>query len=169
MKGCMLTLSVVLSCAWIGWVATVVVRAIQFDRGCEGYLKRAADANTVALADQNLSVAVDYAQREGMVSGFTSILYRTPDEDVGFWFKNLESSLEELRAGGPEASQLERSNVLMKLRETLLDSGESGMRVTLPSVISLYPHNTAYCIFGWLLACVGVGGVIGFVLLFDME
>lgn len=167
MKGCVLAVCVALSCAWLGWVGSVVVRSIQFDRGCEGYLKRAADANTIALADQNLSMAVEYARREGLISGFTSIVYRTPDEDVGFWFKNLESSLGELRSVGPEASQLERSNVLMKLRETLMDDGDNGVHVTLPSGVSLYPHNTAYCILGWLLGLLAVGCVVGCI--FAME
>lgn len=120
-----------------------------FDRGCEGYLKRAADANTVALAEQNLAIAVKYAEDNGMTSGYTSIIYRTPDEDVGFWYSNLKASLEELRSITPEATQLERTNILMKLRETLLDEGNE-VKVTVPNGISIFPDNTMYAILGVL-------------------
>lgn len=87
------------------WAGVRTVNHIQFDRNIGGYLKRAADANTVELAEKNLSVAVEYLEKNGLTSGYTSILYRTPDEDVGFWFTNLKSSLDELHAVKPEAAR----------------------------------------------------------------
>lgn len=138
------------------WMVVRIFAGINFDRNCEGYLKRAADANTVDLAAENLEVAVKYAEQNGLTSGFTSVVYRTPDEDVGFWYKNLTASLEELRAVKPETSQLERTNVLMKLRESILDQGEH-TSVTTPSGISVFPNNGMYAFWGWIsiiLACV---------------
>ena len=41
----------------------------------------------------------------------------------------------------PNASQLEKSNVLMKLRETLIDNGENGDNLTVPDGLSRYPNN----------------------------
>ena len=141
--------------AFVGsrWYLSVV-----FTQECGGHLKRAADANTVDLARSELETAVAYIEREGLTADYTSILYRTPDEDVGFWHRNLAASLEELRAVSPDASQLERSNVLMRLRETLLDHGEHGEGVTMPDGISVFPYNRAFCFFGLaplLTACVG--------------
>lgn len=135
---------------FVGCGVARAVNGISFDRNCEGYLKRAADANTVELAEKNLVVALNHLESNGTTSGYTSILYRTPDEDVGFWYQNLQASLKELRSIKPEAAQLERSNVLMKLRETLLDHGQSGDTVTTPPGISVFPSNTAYFFWGLL-------------------
>ena len=136
------------------WIGVRTVADINFDRNCEGYLKRAADANTVDLAAENLEVAVKYAEQNGLTSGFTSIVYRTPDEDIGFWYKNLTASPKELRAVKPETPQLERTNILMKLRETLLDQGQS-TSVTAPSGISVYPNNAVYAMWGLLTGVLG--------------
>lgn len=62
----------------------------------------------------------------------------------------------------PNATQLERSNLLMKLRETLLDQGENGkIVVTFPEGISIYPNNIAMFLFGCLSVIpAGVGIII---------
>jgi hypothetical protein len=132
---------------------------IVFDRGAEGYLKRAADANSVDLAKNELDIAIKYAESNALTSGYTSVLYRTPDEDVGFWYRNLKVSQSELQSLPDNATPLEKSNMLMKLRETLLDSGEKKVHVTLPSGISVFPNNTAYAIWltiSGLLLCGGI-------------
>lgn len=85
-----------------------------------------------------------------MTEGYTSILYRTPDEDVGFWYNNLRQSLEELKTVTADATKLERSNLLMKLRETILDDGRDGVSVTIPPGMSRFPYNTGFCLWGWL-------------------
>ena len=60
MKGIVATILTVLFLLWAG---VRIVNHIQFDRNIGGYLKRAADANTVELAEKNLSVAVEYLER----------------------------------------------------------------------------------------------------------
>ena len=150
MKETRLVFAVVFTLAFFLWGAVRIVARINFDRYCEGYLKRAADANTVDLAIKNLEITLKYADENNLKSGFTSILYRTPDEDIGFWYENLSASLNELRLIKPEASQLEKTNVLIKLRETLLDQGQS-TSVTVPSSISIYPNNTGFFIWGFLV------------------
>lgn len=137
--------------SFVLWMGIRTVAYVNFERFCEGNLKRAADANTVGMAVQEMKTAINYIEREGLTEGYTSILWRTPDADVGFWYKNLKSSLNELENINPNATQLEKSNVLMKLRETLLDKGDRGVEgVTSPSGISVYPHNTGTAIFGLL-------------------
>lgn len=132
------------------------IKSVVFDRECGGHLKRAADANTVELARKEMEIAVQYLEDNNMTQGYTSVLYNTPDEDVGFWYQNLKSSLTELESVQPEATQLERSNVLIKLRETLLDD----THITRPRGIEVFPHNANYfwCgVFVALLAFIGVG------------
>lgn len=144
MKALMLTLALlgVASCG--AHCGVSAVRCIKYEQDCGGYLKRASDANTVELARRELARAVAYLDERGFTEGYTSVLWRTPDEDVGFWYTNLRASLAELDAVPEGASALERSNVLMKLRETLLDQGDKGARVTEPDGITRFPHNAAF-------------------------
>jgi hypothetical protein len=77
------------------------------------------------------------------------VLWRTPSEDIGFWYYNLYTSRQELENLRPDATQLEKSNVLMKLRETLLDQTGGSTHVTVPAGISIYPHNVLFSWWGW--------------------
>jgi hypothetical protein len=88
-----------------------------------------------------------------MTSGYTSILWQTPDEDIGFWYTNLKASQQELQ-NLQSNSALEKTNVLIKLRETLLDVGER-TRVTEPEGLSVYPNNKLWA-FLMTFALVGI-------------
>lgn len=123
------------------------VNLLVFEKGCEGYLKRAADANTVEQAKKELTIAITYMERHNLTEGCTSILWQTPDEDVAFWYNNIKSSREELSKVTGQTTPLEKTNILMKLRETLLDESKDGSSVTVPSGISIYPHNLLYVIW----------------------
>lgn len=144
---------------FIAWSMFRIVADIQFDRKCGGYLKRASDANTVEIAKKELQRAISYAEKEELTQGYTNILWQTPKEDIGFWYGNIKASLAELDQIGPDATKLERTNVLMKLRETLLDQAEAGLKVTVPPGISVFPYNVAFCFWAWLSTIVGVIGV----------
>lgn len=138
------------------WAGIRIVSSIQFNRGCEGYLKRAADANNVELAVKQLEIALEYIENNRLTTGYTSVLYQTPDEDVGFWYANLKISLDELKKVDLNATQLEKSNLLIKLRETLLDQGSDKTSVTIPEGISIYPKNVAMAWFGWISSILAV-------------
>ncbi|HEY4486361.1 MAG TPA: hypothetical protein VJB70_01330 [Candidatus Paceibacterota bacterium] len=146
-KGFSLGLCIFFFCIFSFWGGTRVVKGIQFEQEISGYLKRAADANTIKLAAENLQTALTSIQKRRLTTGYTSILWRTPDEDIGFWHTNLSSALQELDSTKKDATQLEKTNVLMKLRETLLDDGQS-LRVTMPDGISIYPQNKDYMFWG---------------------
>ena len=107
------------------------VKTIQFKQDCAGYLKQAADA------------------------GYTSVLWTTEDENIGFWYENVKACKSELEAC-LNSSQLEQTNVLMKVRESLMD----GKELTIPNGISRYPNNAVWMIFGWLSSLLIVGGII---------
>lgn len=138
MKGCFFTICTFVCLSVWG---VCIIRGIEFNVNCKGYLKRAADANTVSIAKQELDMALDYLEKEGLTEGYTSVLYKTPDEDIGFWYSNLKSASKELGNILEDASTLEKSNALMKLRETLVDQGEKGSIITCPKGIARYPYN----------------------------
>lgn len=142
----------------MGYGCVRFVSNVQFKQNCGGHLKRAADANSVDLAKQELMVALAYMEKRDLTHGFTSVLYQTPSEDVGFWYQNVQASYQELADLPKDASPLERSNVLMKLRETLLDSKEHGDALTVPAGIPLFPYNIFWAVIAavsGLLACLG--------------
>ena len=111
------------------------------------------------MAKKELAVALNYMESNNLKSGYTSVIYQTPDEDIGFWYNNILASHDELSKVTEETTQLERSNLLIKLRETLLDKGESSESITCPDGISVYPHNTLYAILTTISAIGVIFGV----------
>ena len=153
--------------SWITFIASIaifvmiLVKSITFNINCGDYLKRAADSNTVELAADNLKVALDYMEANGMTTGYTSVVWKSPDEDVAFWYNNIKQSYEELISLDETATNLEKTNLLMKLRETLLDQKEKGESLTCPTGISVFPNNTLWAILKWLCVAMFIGGFIG--------
>lgn len=134
----------------------ITVKYIQFSQNCGGYLKQAADANSVELAIDRLNIAIDYIEENNLTSGYTSVIYRTEDENVGFWYKNIVTCRDELLSC-INGTQFEQTNTLMKVRESLIDNGEKGDTLTIPSGISRYPNNLGYAILlivGFILSAI---------------
>lgn len=134
----------------VGLVVPACITSHRFEVGCEGHLKRAADANTVELALVELDTAIQYAEAHNLTSGTTAVVLPKPDEDLGFWYRNLVASRDELRNLGPSETPLTKTNTLIKLRETLLDDSGSGVSVTVPPGISRYPNNAVFCGYFWI-------------------
>lgn len=144
-------IATLLFCAW----STVrIVKAVQFDMNCTQYIKRAADASTVDLAKEELAKAISYAERNNLTEGIVSIFFHQPENDVGYWYKNMTEAYAELETLPEDATSLEKTNVLMKLRESLTDDKESGVSVTMPDGISIYPNNVLFFLWG-VLSIVG--------------
>lgn len=139
------------------WGVVRIVKYVSFETNCTQYLKRAADANSVELAKSELKEAISYAESKNLTTGRVSIFLNQPKNDIGYWYENLKTSYEELENLPSDTSSLEKTNVLMKLRETLTDTSENGTKVTVPDGISIYPNNLVYClwsIFSGILAFV---------------
>ena len=129
--------------------AITIKKSISLKQNCTGYLKRAADANTVKTAKEELHRAILYLEKNGLTHGYTSVLYKTPDEDVTFWYQNLKAAELELSHVDSTASSLEKTNLLMKLRETLMDAGEKKDKVTVPEGLSRFPDNAMWGTLIW--------------------
>ncbi len=138
-----------------------IQKKIVLKQNVTGYLKRAADANTVKIAQGEISKVLTYLEQEEMTEGYTSIFWKTPNEDIGFWYRNLKASLQELKQV-ENGSTLEKTNVLLKLRETLMDGGGEGkVRVTVPKGLSAYPNNGMWATL-MLLAFIGLIAGVGY-------
>lgn len=138
-------LASVFTVVFIGWCVLRIVNSVSFSLGCEAYLQRAAVANTIELAKPELATAIEYAEQNGLTSGIVSIFLKNPTNDIGYWYENLKAAYDELDKIPSDASALEKTNVLMKLRESLTNnSGGSDTNVVVPEGISIYPNNAAY-------------------------
>lgn len=135
-------------------------------RGCKAYyyhiectqqLTRAADAPTVDLAVSAIDKAIAYLDDNNKTTGNSGFIFKTPRNDVEYWYGQLVSSRDELVTVSDKPDPLLHSNMLMKLRETLSDSGQHGRAITQPANMDVYPNHV-----GWTLATYAAI-VIGFV------
>jgi hypothetical protein len=152
-------LGLIMCLPFIGYIGVLYYNDVVFTQEIGGHMERASNANTVSLALEEMKIVVENIEKNGYTEGYTSVIYRTPDEDVGFWYLNMKESLEELKKVNPNSTQLEQSNVLMKLRETLVDNSEDGMSITVPKGISRFPYNLLYAIIFWITFIFAIFGV----------
>ena len=126
-----------------------IVKDIQFSANCGEYLKLAADANNIDIAEKHLTTAINYLETNNLTSGHTKVFVYRPSNDIGLWYENLKIAQSQLREmQTTEYTELEQSNMLMKLRETILDDGGS---LTKPVGIALVPNFTLMFWLNWLL------------------
>jgi hypothetical protein len=123
-----------------------IKNSVSLKQNCTGYLERAANASTVETAKEQLQKGIKYLEENNITSGYTSIFYQTPDEDVEYWYHNLKSSESELMKVDSTSSSVEKTNLLMKLRETLLDHDKDGDSLTAPKGLSRHPNNQLWCV-----------------------
>src|SRR5574343_55334 len=167
MKKLLVFICIAAIAAIVSIFSTAIVKSIQFNQNCGGYLDRAASANTVELARQELKIALDYIEQNNLTKGYTSALWRTPDEDLGFWYSNIKTAYTELCNLPANSSSLEKSNMLIKLRETLTDQGEKGTHLTIPLGITRYPNNLLWGVALWACTLLILFFVFGVVSVFE--
>lgn len=147
----------------VPWVYTIV-KSIQFNSACGDYLKLAADANNIDIAEKHLTTAVEYLEKNDMTTGYTKVFIYYPKNDVGLWYENLKTAQTQLRETRTrDYTDLEESNVLMKLRETLLDG--SGC-LTHPFGVSI-KHN--FTLWFWLNSILWLPCFIAAIILFCLS
>lgn len=151
--------------SFIGWTIATGVNEHRFDVNCEQYIKRAADASSVEVAKRELGKAIEYCENNGLTKGIVSIFFKQPKNDIGFWYENLKIAYEELDALPEDSTPLEKTNVLMRIRESLTDGGENSIYVTRPDGIANYPNNAVY--FWWCI--LSMLAFIVFVVLFFVD
>lgn len=160
----------------IVWLAARSTLAVRYDQDIGGHLERAATANSVFLAATELKIALDSIEARGICPAalgaptvedlptdcYTSVLWKTPDEDIAFWLYNLQGVYVTLLSLPPEDDLL-KSNTLMMLRESLVVGRSAGRVYAIsPGGISVYPNN----IFSWWF---GVVSLIGFFVAFVVK
>lgn len=155
MKKLLYTLFLLGCVSFLAWSGSRLYAAIQFGFHCEAFLLHAADANTVDIAKKELQSAVDYCESKNLTSGSTSLIYPTDDEDIGLWYTGLKSSETALDMLPANASRIEKTAALVKLRKTLVyTDSKDNTALRYPDGIAIYPYNRQYmlwCMFSLIL------------------
>lgn len=157
-------LGVVLCVPFLIWAPTRWYTEYRFEQEVEGRLKRAAVANTVETATEELDAAIAAIERRGLTQGNTGVFLTEPKNDLGFWYKNLKEASAELHSIPPTLPPGDRANVLKKLRESLTHhGGDQGKESAVaPESASVYPSVGAWVFFGWA-SCIGL--VVGIIVI----
>lgn len=162
----LLSLVIISALSFLSFIGTEIYLETKFKKNCSQYIELAARSTTVELAKENLAKAISYAEENNLTSGNTGVFVKYPNNDIGFWYKNLVetyASLEKLDG----SSALENSNVLMKL-ESLTEQTDDGRTVIYPDNIYEYPHQVLLLWWGILSAIFLLISVLAFLAKFSV-
>lgn len=143
---------------YYGWM---IGKTITFSKNCSQHFELAANANSVEIAELQLTKGIDYLESHNLTKGDCKLfIANNPKNNITIWYTNLKIAQQQLQdmIRDSNYTNLEESNVLMKLRETLYD----GERLVTPSGISFYPNRTlietiAFSIWAsWILTVIFV-------------
>ena len=137
-KFLLVLLAIIIFLLPMGNFTYTIIQGIKFNTQCGDYLKLSADANNLEIAEKHLSKAIDYLEQKNLTSGYNKVFFYYPKNDIGLWYKNLKSTQLQLQETIKKSNytELEESNMLMKLRETIMDD----QYLTLPMGISIAEH-----------------------------
>lgn len=140
MKTILISLSIMLFISCLGYGA---YKSIVFDTQCKEYLSLAANANSIELARTNLDKAIQYIEQNQLTSGNTAFFIKGPSTDLTSWYANLKACQKEVwTMDVKKGTVLEETNLLMKLRESLMSEG----LIIIPENIELHPNQLLYLI-----------------------
>ena len=140
MKTILISLSIVLFVLCLGYGT---YKNVVFDYQCKEYLSLAANANSIELAKTNLDKAIQYIEQNQLTSGNTAFFIKGPSTDLTSWYANLKACQKEVwTMDVKKGTVLEETNLLMKLRESLMSEG----LIIIPENIALHPNQLQYMI-----------------------
>lgn len=133
---------------------------VEINQKCFDYLELAASASSPQIALIHLKKATKYLEQISLTSGYTSIIYKTRDENIGFWYNNLKQSEAQLEKVTAQTSAVEKSNLLSELRKTLLDQSNKDTILKTPPGLAVYPNNKLWVISIFVICITAVGLII---------
>lgn len=139
-------LALMMTLPFVSYLTLIIIMNEKYNLSCGDYITRAAQANTVETALAEINPAIAYAEKRHMTEGYTSVVYNTPDEDIGFWYHKLATSRDTLLSLPVTSAPEERAVVLLKFNQSI--------NVVPPSGISQYPANIELFLWGWISAII---------------
>ena len=148
MKKFVYILSIIGYTSFLLWGGYRYYKNIHFGFQCERFLNRSADASTIEDASIYLATAIDYCENHDLMSGSTSIIYPTDDDNIGIWYRRLKTSFTFLNSVPSNALPKEKIIALKKLRTVLVITDDTGRtKLICPEGISIYPYNREYLVW----------------------
>jgi len=133
----------------LSWGGYRLVAKFQAQSAYLGYLKNASQTDSIPLIKIELKKAMVEIERRGLTSGYTSIIWTTPNDNIGLWYKNLMLLLNQLYYFPDNSSAKEKSKMLMKIKEILIDeSKDEKDNLYFPEKVYLFPHNKIVALWG---------------------
>ena len=144
------SLAVIFTLSSITWLGVRIYKDYRFSVDCKAYIKRAAVASDIDVAKEELGKAIDYIEKNNLTEGIVSIFLKNPKNDIGYWYNTLNNTYKQLMEFPRDATQLEKSNFMMRVNESI-----GGLST--PEGIEIYPHNVLY--LWWSIISI-IGAVI---------
>jgi hypothetical protein len=162
MKRRYLILAIILTFVFFSVLTGEIVRRYRFKMGCEDWLKLASETMDIYQAKEFLAKGIKYLEHKNLTTVNSAYFLKSPSADLGLWYQRLKRGEELLaevirRKEKGEATPLEISNTLIKLKEFLVDVKEKETVVTLPTKIWLFPNQIIFLI-SYLIS--GTGSLI---------
>lgn len=161
-----LLFSILFMLPFFGWWITRIVESVKFDNNCTYHINQALGSSRSTdepkYAANEIDIAINYIDTHNLAYGVTSIVDKSSSEDLSIWHTSLtkkQTYLHELAEESPESITKYKDYVVAR---NLYSSGG----LSIPDGISVYPHNTLFCVWGWisgLLSIIGVIGIITFI------
>lgn len=152
-----LVVAILFTVLLVGFVTARVYKSVSFYVDCSSHINKATYANDVETAKNELIKAIDYIEKKNLTEGNTSLFFKNTRNDIGILYGTLKSVHKELESFSENATQLEKSNFLIGIREILL-------KVRIPNGISIYPNNDFYAF--WFLVSI-LGTVLYYKIYYD--
>lgn len=169
--------------ALTGTTGMRVHKANEFDNQVGSYLQAAYETDDPTAADKYLSTAIAYLDENKMTNGFTSVLYKSPSDDVGEWYEKLGVVAKEIHnapvkpeglntdeatkngahptdPGKSRWAALMRKLGIVKVRPASKGEEPAYVEVKSPDGISIYPNVTTV-LGSWLASLLGFMASLG--------
>jgi hypothetical protein len=161
-----------------GWVGTNIHLNKNWDAGVGSYLAAAINTRDPQKASKYLNNAVSFLEERGQTDGFTSIAYKTPDEDLNEWATGVAEATEtaaSVPADEPMIGKMHTPWVQQLIKHKIVVANVTGLDpvtgktsfvydLKYPSGIGRAPYNgyLFWSLMGLLLGVVAAGAWTGF-------
>lgn len=156
-------ISVLLAMPFFGWAITRIVKNQEFDNNATYYIDGASKAKDIKSACEQINIANDYLVNNGLTSGYTSIISRTPDEDLFVFYQDIDKKMKYfcLTKDYTDESYIILYQKYVDMREMKPHD------ISVPPGISIYPYNLLYLIWMFVSIVMAIISIIGIVTFID--
>ena len=133
-----------------------IVKGIVFNRDCGAYLERASQAPTPDIARVSLDKALAYLNENHMTEGNTYIIIPSPNDTLEWLYSRVSQARKVLDEITVKSTPLEVSNVMIRMKDSISEQGESGEHVILPVHVALWPYQLFWIVVSSVMSLLAI-------------